>query len=95
LASQPSLPAWQKPEQSAELALSPQAHGELGMQPIDLLAHFSNLLMLVSYSLRGMLWLRWFAVASAITIVPYYVVQSTTLWPPIYWACVFTAINLL
>jgi len=36
------------------------------MQPTDYLVHFSNILLLVSYSVRDILWLRWFAVAAAL-----------------------------
>jgi CRP-like cAMP-binding protein len=61
---------------------------------IDYLVHFSNILMLVSYSVRDILWLRWFAVAAALTNIPYFLLQRTVLWPPILWALVFTAINL-
>jgi hypothetical protein len=43
---------------------------------------------------RDILWLRWFAVAAALTNIPYFLVQGTVLWPPILWALVFTAINL-
>lgn len=64
------------------------------MSKLDYLAHASNLMMLVSYSVKDILWLRWFAVAASIAIIPYYLLQSTTLWPPVVWACVFTAINL-
>jgi Protein of unknown function (DUF3303) len=41
-----------------------------------------------------MLWLRWFAVAAAMTNVPYFLVQNEVLWPPVLWAGVFTAINV-
>jgi hypothetical protein len=64
------------------------------MQPADYLVHFSNILLLVSYSVRDILWLRWFAVAAALTNIPYYLVQDTVLWPPILWGSVFTAINV-
>ena len=64
------------------------------MQPADYLVHFSNILMLVSYSVRDILWLRWFAVAAALTNIPYYLAQDYILWPPVLWASVFTAINL-
>jgi CRP-like cAMP-binding protein len=64
------------------------------MQPIDYLVHFSNILLLVSYSVRDILWLRWFAVAAALTNIPYFLVQDTVLWPPVFWASIFTAINL-
>jgi hypothetical protein len=64
------------------------------MQPADYLVHFSNILLLVSYSVRDILWLRWFAVAAALTNIPYFLVQDYVLWPPVLWASVFTAINL-
>ena len=43
---------------------------------------------------ENILWLRWFAVAAALTNMPYFLLQHTVLWPPILWAVVFTAINL-
>jgi signal transduction histidine kinase len=64
------------------------------MQPADYLVHFSNILLLVAYSVRDILWLRWFAVAAALTNIPYFLVQDNVLWPPVLWATVFTAINL-
>jgi CRP-like cAMP-binding protein len=66
----------------------------MNIQPADYLVHLSNLLLLVSYSVRDMLWLRWFAVAAAMTNVPYFLVQNEVLWPPVLWAGVFTAINV-
>lgn len=64
------------------------------MHAVDYLVHFSNVLMLASYSVRDILWLRWFAVAAALTNIPYFLLQSSVLWPPVVWALVFTAINL-
>ncbi len=66
----------------------------MSMQASDYLVHFSNILLLVSYSVRDMLWLRWFAVAAALTNIPYFLLQGTVLWPPVLWALVFTGINL-
>jgi hypothetical protein len=66
----------------------------MNIHATDLLAHFANVLLLVSYSVRDMLWLRWFAVASALTVMPYYVLQPNILWPPVFWGSIFTAINL-
>src|SRR5499427_8491078 len=60
----------------------------------EYLVHFSNILMLVSYSVRNILWLRWFAVAAALTNIPYFLLQRTVLWPPVLWTLVFTVINL-
>jgi hypothetical protein len=65
------------------------------MQPADYLAHLSNLLLLVSYSVRDILWLRWFAVAAAFIVMPYYLVQPQVLWPPVAWGSVFAVINLV
>jgi hypothetical protein len=66
----------------------------MGFPVTDILVHFSNVLMLVAYSVRDILWLRWFAVAAALTNIPYFLLQPAILWPPIIWALVFTAINL-
>jgi hypothetical protein len=66
----------------------------MNIQPADFLVHFSNVLLLVAYSVRDILWLRWFAVAAALTNIPYFLIQGTILWPPVLWALVFTAINL-
>ena len=61
---------------------------------LDYLVHFSNILLLVAYSVHDILWLRWFAVAAALINIPYFLLQNTVLWPPVLWALVFTAINL-
>jgi Popeye protein conserved region len=66
----------------------------MNIQLADYLVHFANILLLVSYSVRDILWLRWFAVGAALTNIPYFLLQGTVLWPPILWALVFTAINL-
>ena len=66
----------------------------MNMQLADYLVHISNVLLLVSYSVRDILWLRWFAVGAALINIPYFLLQGTVLWPPVLWALVFTAINL-
>jgi CRP-like cAMP-binding protein len=66
----------------------------MGFPVTDLLVHLSNILMLIAYSVRDILWLRWFAVAAALTNIPYFLLQQSILWPPVIWALVFTAINL-
>jgi CRP-like cAMP-binding protein len=66
----------------------------VNIHALDYLVHFSNILMLAAYSVRDILWLRWFAVAAALTNIPYFLLQGTVLWPPVLWAVVFTAINL-
>lgn len=66
----------------------------MSVHPIDYLVHFSNVLLLVAFSVRNILWLRWFAVAAALTNIPYFLYQPSILWPPVLWAGVFTSINL-
>jgi len=56
--------------------------------------HVANILLLVAYSVRDILWLRLFAVASALIAIPYFVLQPVPLWVPIAWSSVFAAINL-
>src|SRR6516165_306385 len=56
--------------------------------------HAANVLLLVAYSVRDILWLRLFAVAAALISIPFYVLQPTTLWAPLLWSAVFAAINL-
>lgn len=66
----------------------------MNIQLADFLVHGSNILLLVSYSVRDILWLRWFAVAAALVNIPYFLLQGSILWPPVLWAGVFTVINL-
>jgi hypothetical protein len=57
--------------------------------------HAANILLVVAYSVRDILWLRLFAVGAAFISIPYFVLQPTTLWAPLSWSVVFAAINLL
>lgn len=66
----------------------------MSLIPADILVHLSNVLLLVAYSVRDILWLRWFAVAAALINIPYFLLQSSILWPPVGWAVVFIVINL-
>ena len=56
--------------------------------------HAANVLLLVAYSVRDILWLRLFAVISALIAIPYFALQPAPLWVPIGWSSVFAAINL-
>ncbi len=55
--------------------------------------HAANILLLVAYSVRDILWLRLFAVAAALISLPYFIRQPEPLWEPIIWSSVFAAIN--
>jgi Popeye-like protein len=57
--------------------------------------HAANVLLLVAYSVRDILWLRLFAVGASFISIPYFVLQPTPLWAPLSWSVVFAAINLL
>ena len=55
--------------------------------------HAANILLLVAYSVRDILWLRLLAVAASLISLPYFVLQPEALWAPILWSSVFAAIN--
>ncbi|HEY2457742.1 MAG TPA: cyclic nucleotide-binding domain-containing protein [Candidatus Acidoferrum sp.] len=55
--------------------------------------HAANVLLLVAYSVRDILWLRLFAVAAAVISIPYFALQPTPLWEPLAWTVLFAAIN--
>ena len=57
--------------------------------------HAANVLLLVAYSVRDILWLRLFAVTASLISIPYFLLQPAPLWVPIAWSSVFAAINLL
>jgi hypothetical protein len=61
----------------------------------DYFIHAANILLLVAYSVRDILWLRLFAVAAAVVTIPYYLLLPTMLWAPLAWTVVFAAINLV
>jgi hypothetical protein len=60
----------------------------------DYFIHAANVLLLLAYSVRDMLWLRLFALASSLIAIPYFVFQPTPLWAPIAWSVLFAAINI-
>jgi hypothetical protein len=55
--------------------------------------HAANILLLVAYSVRDILWLRLFAAAASLIALPYFILQPEPLWEPIIWSGVFAAIN--
>lgn len=56
--------------------------------------HIGNVLLLVAYSVRDILWLRLFAVAAALITIPFFLLQPTPLWAPLIWSVIFATINL-
>lgn len=59
----------------------------------NLFIHGANILLLVAYSVRDVLWLRLFAVASALVAIPYFLLQPAPLWAALAWSAVFALIN--
>jgi hypothetical protein len=55
--------------------------------------HGSNLILLFAYTRREMLSLRILALVAAVTIIPYYVVQPTVLWHPLFWSGVYGLVH--
>ena len=56
--------------------------------------HVANILLLAAYSVRDILWLRLFAVASSLAAIPYFLFQPTPLWAAFGWSVLFTGINI-
>jgi Popeye protein conserved region len=61
----------------------------------DYFIHAANILLLVAYSVRDILWLRLFAVGASVVSIPYFLLQPATLWAPLAWTVGFAGINLL
>lgn len=64
------------------------------MLGLDVLVNVANVVYLVSYSVRDILWLRIMTVLGALLLLPYYYLQASPLWAPIGWDVVFMAINI-
>ena len=56
--------------------------------------HAANILALLAYSVRDILWLRLLVIASSLIAVPYFVLQPKPLWPSVGWSSVFIVLNL-
>ena len=55
--------------------------------------HACNILMLVAYCVRDILWLRLYAVGASLIAMPYFVLQPKPLWAPLSWSALFAVIN--
>ncbi|MDA7947264.1 MAG: popeye domain-containing protein [Hyphomicrobiaceae bacterium] len=64
------------------------------MLGLDVLVSVANVIYLLSYSVRDILWLRVLTVVGALMLLPYYYLQPEPLWVPIAWNLVFTGINI-
>jgi len=66
----------------------------MGSFNLDYCIHAANILLLAAYSVRDILWLRLFAVASSLIAIPYFLFQPTPLWAAFGWSVLFTGINV-
>lgn len=60
----------------------------------DLLIHAANILYLLAFMVRGILWLRIFTVVAAFCLIPYFYFRPEPLMVPIYWNLLFTSLNI-
>jgi CRP-like cAMP-binding protein len=59
------------------------------------LFNLGNVLYLVAFSVRDMLWLRILTVVAQLCLMPYYCVRTEVLYAPICWGTLFILINLV
>jgi CRP-like cAMP-binding protein len=60
----------------------------------DLLIHAANVLFLVAYMVRDILWLRILTVIATLCMIPYYFIRPEPMMVPIYWSLVFALLNV-
>jgi CRP-like cAMP-binding protein len=60
----------------------------------DLLIHAANMLFLIAYMVRDILWLRILTVIATFCLIPYYFTRAEPMMVPIYWSLLFAALNV-
>jgi CRP-like cAMP-binding protein len=61
---------------------------------VEFMIHIANVLYMMSYLMRDILWLRVLTVFAASCIVPYFYFRPEPLMAPIYWNLLFTFMNI-
>jgi len=61
---------------------------------MEALVHSANVIYLVSYTMRDILWLRIFTVVAAACLIPYFYFRADPLLAPIYWNLLFIGLNI-
>ena len=61
---------------------------------MEYLIHIANVLYVLSYSVRDILWLRLLTVVALVALIPYYYTRSPPLYEAIYWNLLFLVINV-
>ncbi len=62
---------------------------------MEALIHTANVIYLVSYTMREILWLRVFTVVAATCLIFYFYLRPEPLLTPIYWNLVFIVLNII
>ncbi len=60
---------------------------------LEILIHVANVLYLLAFLVRDILWLRILTVAASFFLLPYFYLQPSPLMTPIYWNLAFTSLN--
>ena len=61
---------------------------------MEFLIHIANVLYMLSYLMRDILWLRVLTVLAASCLIPYFYFRPEPLMAPIYWNLLFTSMNI-
>jgi len=61
----------------------------------DYFVHAANIVLLIAYSVRDILWLRILALTSSLIAIPYFLLQPVPLWAPLGWTIVFAGVNIV
>ena len=61
---------------------------------LEVLIHVANVVYLLAFLVRDILWLRVLTVAASFFLLPYFYLQPSPLMTPIYWNLAFTGLNL-
>lgn len=64
------------------------------MTEIDLLAHLSYVILIISFMMRDILWLRALNIVSVLVEIVYFYLQPSPLWPVIGWNVALVVINV-
>ena len=56
--------------------------------------NIANILYLLSYFVRDILWLRVLTVVAALCLIPYFYFRATPIMPVIYWNGFFIVLNI-
>ena len=61
---------------------------------MDSLVHVAYVLLLLSYLVRDIMWLRLITIAGSLTLLPYYFFRAEPLYEALAWNAAFVAINI-